>query len=126
MTNKLELIRFQYSELPITQRNLEDIQTLIRILRIDGNQVLQIVFPGYDDPEEIRIAALEDGYYLGMSFPMDDYGWPHPLILAAEDLSVEEVEQVIQAICGEGKSTEEIPVVMERLKDVSKQVFGEK
>jgi len=126
MKKESELIRFQYSEVPLTQRNLEDLQTLIRILRIDRNRVLQVVFPGYDDPEEIRIAAQENGYYLGMGFPMDDFGWPHPLILAAEDLSVEEVEQVIQAICGEGKSTEEIPVVMEKLKDITKQVFGEK
>ena len=122
---KPKLVRFVYDELPLNQRDLEELLLIIQLLSIDRLRILQIVFPGYDDPEEIRIAALKEGYYLGLSYPMDDYGWEHPLLLAAENLPIEEVNEVIQGICAEEKSTGDIPVVMEKLKDVTAMVYGE-
>ncbi len=121
---KPKLVRFVYDELPLNQRDLEELLLIIQLLSIDRLRILQIVFPGYDDPEEIRIAALKEGYYLGLSYPMDDYGCEHPLLLAAENLPIEEVNEVIQGICAEGKSTGDIPVVMEKLKDVTAMVYG--
>ena len=121
---KPKLVRFVYDELPLNQRDLEELLLIIQLLSIDRLRILQIVFPGYDDPEEIRIAALKEGYYLGLSYPMDDYGCEHPLLLADENLPIEEVNEVIQGICAEGKSTGDIPVVMEKLKDVTAMVYG--
>lgn len=121
---KPKLVRFVYDELPLNQRDLEELLLIIQLLSIDKLRILQIVFPGYDDPEEIRIAAHKEGYYLGLSYPMDDYGCEHPLLLAAENLPIEEVNEVIQGICAEGKSTGDIPVVMEKLKDVTAMVYG--
>ena len=118
-----KLVRFVYDELPINQRNLGDLLLIIRMLAIDRERILQIDLPGCDDPEEIRIAALKDGYYLGLSFLMEDFGWSHPLLLAAEDLSVEDVLDVVSKVCGEGMSTGDITVVMERLKDVTSKVY---
>ena len=121
---KPKLVRFVYDELPLNQRDLEELLLIIQLLSIDRLRILQIVFPSYDDPEEIRIAAHKEGYYLGLSYPMDDYGCEPPLLLAAENLPIEEVNEVIQGICAEGKSTGDIPVVMEKLKDVTAMVYG--
>ena len=121
---KPRLIRFVYESLPLNQRNLEDLLTIVQLLGIDRERVLQITFPGYDDPAEIRVAALQNGYYLGLSFPMEEFDWDHPLVLAAENLSREQVEEVLRGICGERKSTEEIPIVMEELKDVTNLIYG--
>ena len=122
---KPKLVRFVYDDLPLNQRDLEDLLLIVRMLAFDKERILQIDLPGCDDPEEIRIAALENGYYLGLSFSMEDFGWTHPLLLAGEYLSVEDVLDVVSKVCGEGMSTGDIPVVMKKLKDVTTMVFGE-
>ena len=121
---KPKLVRFVYDDLPLNQRDLEDLLLIVRMLAVDRERILQIDLSGCDDPEEIRIASLENGYYLGLSFPMEDFGWTHPLLLAAEDLSVEDVLDVVSKVCGEEMSTGDIPAVTEKLKDVTANVFG--
>ena len=80
---------------------------------------------GTDGKISYRIGATSEGYFLALSYPMDDFGWSHPLILAEGDLPYEDVEQVIRGVCEEGKSTGDIPVVMEKLKDCTGEAFGE-
>ena len=122
----IQIDRFQYSELPLAKRDLETLLTIVRaLLPLDKDRLLQVVFPGHDDPQEFRIGATSEGYFLALSYPMDDFGWSHPLILAEGDLPYEDVEQVIRGVCEEGKSTGDIPVVMEKLKDCTGEAFGE-
>ncbi len=122
---KPKLVRFSYDELPLSGRDLEDLLLIVRMLAIDRERALQIVLNTYVDVDEIRVAAMKEGYYLGLSLPLDDLGVDHPLILASECLTVDEVESVLRDICGKGEFIETIPVVQEKLKDVTSQIFGE-
>ena len=121
---KPKLVRFVYDELSLTERNLEDLLMILSLLAIDRERVLQIEFPGYNNPGEIRIAALNEGYYLGFSILPEDSDQTHPMILAAENLTREDVEEVLNGICGEGKNTEDIPIVTEKLKNVTAEVYS--
>lgn len=122
---KPKLVRFSYDELPLSERDLEDLLLIVRMLAIDRERALQIVLNTYVDVDEIRVAALKEGYYLGLRLPLDDFGVDHPLILESECLTIDEVEEVLREICGKGEFIETIPVVQEKLKDVTSQIYGE-
>ena len=121
----LKLRTLVYDRPPLKTRDLKFLLFMVRMIIVDRNSVLSILFNDCDDPKEIRIALTERGRYLGLRCPMPESGLPHPLILAAEKLTQEEVEEVIREICGKGTGTREIGVVTEKLKDVTSAVFGE-
>ncbi len=109
--------------LPAPQRQVADIRTFIELCQLDSKRGLKVELPNHDDPQEIWIDYRESGYYLELTFPMNDFGWSHPLVLAGDGLEYEDIESVLNGILLERKSTEEIPVVMESLKDVTESVF---
>ena len=121
---KPKLVNFEYDSLPLGKQQMDDLLMIVRMLAIDRERALQIIFNEYVDVTIIRIAALKDGYYLGLCIPLDDFDVDHPLILAAECLAVEEVEEVLRGICWKMDFIEQIPIVQEKLKDVTSQVFG--
>lgn len=122
---KPKLVNFEYDGLPLGKQQMDDLLMIVRMLAIDRERALQIVLNEYVDVAIIRIAALKDGYYLGLCIPLDDPEAEYPQILASECLTVEEVETVLRGICGQGGSIEQIPIVQEKLEDVTSQVFRE-
>ncbi len=122
---KPKLVNFEYDSLPLGKQQMDDLLMIVRMLDIDRQRALQIELSAYVDVTLIRIAALKEGYYLGLCLPQNGFEADYPMILAAECLTVEEVEEVLLGICGKGEFIEQIPIVQEKLKDVTSQVFGE-
>ena len=60
-----------------------------------------------------------------LSFPMEDFDWPNPLLLCGEGLACEDVEEIVRGICLEGRETDSFPVIMKRFRNITKEVFGE-
>ena len=99
---------FTISALPASDRQVESLLTIAQILKTDTSYILVIGLPNHDDPQELSVSYYDDGYYMELSFPMDDFGWSHPLVLARSEMSYEEVESVITGVLLNGLSTEEI------------------
>ena len=115
---------FTISTLPASDRQVESLLTIAQILKTDTSYILVIGLPNHDDPQELSVTYYDNGYYMELSFPMDDFGWSHRLVLARSEMSYEEVESVITGVLLNGLSTEEIPVVMEGFRDITDDVYG--
>ena len=59
-----------------------------------------------------------------LAFPMDDFGWSHPLVLRREDLTYENVRTILTGILLEKKDTDQIPEVMNGFRDITDAVYG--
>ena len=114
-----------FKSLPAPQQQISDIRTFVEQCQLDSKRGLMIELPNHDDPQEIRVEYLENGYYLELRYPMDDFGWSHPLVLAGDGLEYKDIESVLNRVLLEEKSTEEIPIIMELLRDITESVFGE-
>ncbi len=112
--------------LPAPQQQVEDARTFVELCQLDSKRGLKVELPNHDDPQEIWVEYCEDGYRLELIFPMGDFGWRHPLVLAGDGLGYKAIVRVLNVILLDGINTDEIPVVMESLKDVTASVFGEK
>ena len=58
-------------------------------------------------------------------FPMDDFGWEHPLVLAADGIDFEGVKRILTEILMNQKDTEDIDLVLYSFRDVTTEVYGE-
>ena len=125
MEEPLYMEQFTVNTLPMNDRQLEGILMITRILKTDHEHGLILLMPNNDDPQEIRIRWIDDGYFVGLCFPMDDFGWSHPLLLAAEGLKYEDVEMLVTEICVNRTGTEHIELVMNEFRDVTARVYGE-
>ena len=102
--------------LPAPQKQVADIRTFVELCQLDSGRGIIVELPNHDDPKEIRAEYRENGYYLELRFLMDDFGWSHPLVLAGDGLRYEDVESVLNGLLLEGKSSEDIPVLLESLR----------
>ncbi len=114
-----------FKSLPAPAQQVSDIRIFVELCQLDPKRGLKVEIPNYDDPREIWVEYRGNGYYLELSYPMDDFGWSHPLVLAGDGLEYKDIESVLNGILLEEKSTEELPVVVESLKDVTASVFGD-
>ncbi len=124
MEDNLCMEQFTFDTLPLSERQLNDILLITKMLRIDPERGLILKMPNYDDPEEIRIRWIDGGYFMGLSFPMDEIGWSHPLVLAAEGLEYEDVEMLVTEICVNQTDTMEIELIMTDYRNVTSEVYG--
>lgn len=123
MEENLYMEQFTMNSLPMNDRQLESILMITRLLKIDHDHGLILNMPNNEDSQEIRIRWIDNGYFVGLAFPMDDFGWTHPLLLAAEGLAYEDVEMLITEICVKQTSTENFELVMNDFRDVTGQVY---
>ena len=79
---KPKLVNFVYESLPLNKREMDDLLMIVRMLAIDRQRVLQIELDTYGDVALIRIAALKEGYYLGLCMKCAEFadGWIHRMI----------------------------------------------
>ena len=126
MEESLYMEQFTLNSLPMNDRQLETILTITRLLKIDPDHGLILLMPNNDDPQEIRIRWIDDGYFVGMCYPMEEFGWSHPLLLGGEGLRYEDVEMLVTEICVNQTGTENIEIVMNDFRDMTAQVFEEK
>lgn len=116
--------RFTIHGLPAAGRDVDALLTFAELLPVTPERALQLVLPGHDDPMEILLAWLEDGYSMFLLFPMEDFGWATPLVLRGEGLAFEDVREILRGICLEKKGTAGFPIVMNGFRDCTEAVFG--
>ena len=102
-----------------------NISNFVELQALDPSRDMKIELPGYDELQQIIVSYRDNSYYLELSVPMDDFDWTHPLVLAAGGLTFQEVESVLDGVLLEGKSTDEIPVIMEKMRNITSTVYGE-
>ncbi len=124
MDNVLWIEEFTVNTLPMNDRQLDAFLMMTNALQHDPEHCLVLKMPNNEDPEEIRICWNNGGYYVWLSFPMDEIGWPHPLVLAAEGLEYDDVEMLVTEICVNQTGTENIELIMNDFRDVTSEVDG--
>ena len=77
-----------------------------------------------DVPLSILFAKSANGFYMELCYPMDDFGWDHPLLLAHDHLSEEDAACVLIAILD--ACTDNVPVIQKEFRDVTGWVYGDK
>ena len=125
MEDNLYMEQFTLNTLPMDERQLEAILTITRLLKIDSDHGLILLMPNNHDPREIRIRWIDDGYFVGFIYPMEEFGWSHPLLLGAVGLEYKDVEMLVTEICVNQTETEKIELVMNEFRDMTSQVYGE-
>jgi hypothetical protein len=103
---------------------VEGIFTFIEMMQLDPKRPMVVRLPRHDDPREIRVSYHNGGYSMELAFPMDDFGWSHPLILRREGLTYENVRTILTGILLEKKDTDQIPEVMNGFRDITDAVYG--
>ena len=116
--------RFTLHSFPAEKSQIEDFLLLVQLMRITPERSLRLEIPNYDDPQEILLAWQGDSYKMILSFPMDDFGWPNPLLLCGNGLSYEDVSKIIQGICVKKRSTGRLSGI-QHFRDITSTVFGE-
>ena len=125
MEDNLYMEQFTLNTLPMDERQLEAILTITRLLKTDPDHGLILLMPNNHDPREIRIRWIDDGYFVGFNYPMEEFGWKHPLLLGAVGLEYKDVEMLVTEICVNQTETEKIDLVMNEFRDYTTQVYGE-
>ena len=132
-TNKIENLfegiqefqRYRLFAYPPEKRQIEEFLQIVRMMQIIPERAFQFVIPDHDDPQEILLGWQEKGYKMILVFPMDDFGWPCPMLLCGDGLSFEDVSGIIKGICLEGRDTGSFPLVMNEFRDITSAVFKE-
>lgn len=89
---------------------------------------LEVKIPNYADFDDFMAVNLEwcDGsYHVELDFPMDDFNWKYPLVLAA-DLDGKRTAQLLRELLVDVSGTEENELVLNCFRQVPAERYGEK
>ena len=89
---------------------------------------LEVKIPNHADFDDFMAVYLEwyDGrYHVELDFPMDDFNWKYPLVLAA-DLDKAQTAQLLRELLVDVSGTEENEVVLNCFRQVPAERYGEK
>ncbi len=114
-----------FDSLPADKDAFADICTFTELCQLDSSRILKVLLPNYDDPQEIRVEYKAESYSIELSFPMDEFGWTHQLVLAADGMEYKDVKQILTEICMNQISTEGIPAVIENFRDITSQLYSD-
>ena len=114
-----------FESLPADKNTFDDICIFIQIPEYPTPRTLKLKLPNHDDPQEINVTYSNGGYRMELIFPMDDFGWEHPLVLAADGIDFEGVKRILTEILMNQKDTEDIDLVSYSFRDVTTEVYGE-
>ena len=116
--------RYTIYDLPAEERQIDALLLIAQMIEAEPEYAVGLVLTHHDDPREIHFAWQDEGYRVILVFPMEDFGWPHPLLLCGDGLTYEELREILRGICLEGRGTESFPVVMNEFRNVTDVAFG--
>ena len=116
---------FAINSLPASEQQIDALLKITRQLANEPEYVLELKLNGHDDPNEFLLAHQGEGYKMVLVFPMDDFGWRHPLLLAGENLSYDEAADILHGICIEGKDTGAFTLITDHFKNATDKVWEE-
>ena len=79
----------------------------------------------FDDFMAVYLEWREYGFHVELDFPMDDFGWKYPLVLAA-GLGRKRTEQLLRDLLVDVSGTGENELVQSRFRHVAAVRYGEK
>ena len=108
-------------QLPVNVNEITNYFKLLEMVeqRQDLNTVLQLP-EGYQ-PQSVLISYTGRSYYMELSYPMDDFEWTHPLLLANYNLTIEEAADVLWFLLVEG--TDEIEIITNHFHEISSRIY---
>ncbi len=114
-----------FNHLPADESHTEALSRFVDDLQNRPDVVLVVSLSGRDDPQEFRVSFTDRGcYYMELSFPAEDFDGVHPLLLANDRLSLEQVREILAAVLVEMRNTGEITVIEEEFQEITSVVFG--
>ena len=116
-------MRFTIHDLPAEEQQIDALLQIAEQLGNEQEYAVGLVMTHHDDPRGIHFAWQDEGYRVILTFPMDDFGWPHPLVLCGDGLTYEELREILRGICLEGRGTESFPVIMNEFRNVTDAAF---
>lgn len=85
---------------------------------------MEVRFQNYVEDDAVDCLRIRrfgnDLCHVELDFDMSDFNWDHPLTLGA-DLSRNHTEEVIRALCCEGISSGDIPLIYEKFMDLTEK-----
>ncbi len=116
---------FTIGSLPARKEQIHSVLRIAERLRSEPQYAVGLVLADHDDPGTFLFAWQGDGYKMVLYFPMEDFGWSHPLLLASDGLALEDVEKILKGICLDGKETGDMDE-LNSFRDVTYLVYGER
>ncbi len=118
-------MEFVIRSLPAEEEQMHKFYALVEAIADEPEHALQLTLADHDDPREFHIAYEDGGYKVVLSFPMDDFGWPNPLLLAGEHLRLEEVMDILDGICRHGMETGDFEIIYNGFHNITESVYGD-
>lgn len=115
------------SALPFSEAQYDGLMQIV--YGMDSNcHELEINIPNHADFDDFMAVYLDwrDGCcHVELDFPMDDFGWKYPLVLAA-DLDGKRTAQLLRELLVDVSGTEENEVVLNCFRRVPAERYGER
>ena len=115
------------SRLPFSDAQYDGLLQLLEHMDNERDAML-IEVPNHADFDDFMAVYLEwreYGYHVELDFPMDDFGWKYPLVLAC-DLSTKGSEKLLRELLVDVTGSGESDVVSNRFRRVKAGRYGEK
>lgn len=97
-------------KLPIDEDNFAPYYKTTESLQTRMDTSFEIQLQGENDPSNILIAYGKNKYYVEFEFPMDDFEWEHPLVMARDGLDLDDVAQLLWEKLVLNYPSEDIPL----------------
>lgn len=115
---------FTIHSLPAKKEQVDALLSISQLLKNEPEHAIQLLLTTHDDPRTLNLAWQGEGYKMILSYPMEDFGWLNPLLLCGEELTLEDVQEIIRGICLDGRSTDSFPVITNHFRDVTNVAFS--
>ena len=121
--NKTVTAKITVGSFPIDESEFPKYGQLLDYVRKKQDLTVVIEIEDSDEFQEIRLSRAGDAYRLAITYPMDDFGWEHPLILANDALTAGEAEEVLRSILVDG--TDQTEIITNSFHEVSSTIYEE-
>ena len=121
--NKMFMAKVKVNSFPIDESEFPKYRQLMDFVQQRQDVTVVIEIQDLTEYQEIRLSYTGEAYYLEITYPMDDFKWEHPLILANDSLTAEEAEEVLRSILVD--ETDQIEIIIEHFHEVSSSIYKE-
>lgn len=114
------------SALPLNDRQLDGLYRIVEAMEHDRSAALFFEVSNYrqiDDFMALYIEPGSRGLRVELDYPMDDWGWKYPLVLAG-NLSVEKTKELLRRTLRDLEETYDIDFVFNGFRSVTPVRYG--
>ena len=122
---KKYIMDLSIAHLPASEKQLSTLLSLIDFVkeRQDTAVIINMCDKEQADnvPQRTMISSSADKIYMELEYPMNEWDWDHPLLLADSELMEDEAASVITSIFSE--CTDDNPIVFNCFRDITSYVY---